>query len=73
MQPIDETYGDFVGTDMWNTKNPVSEDCLYLNVWTPVVDNKQPTVLKAVMVRDHPVCDSPIKLGSLNLILDSVA
>jgi len=57
MQPIDDTYGDFVGTDMWNAKNTISEDCLYLNVWTPVVskvDGDQsvsPPALKAVMVR----------------------
>jgi len=56
MQPTDPTYGDFVGTDMWNAKNPISEDCLYLNVWTPVVhkvddeQSVQPTSLKAVMV-----------------------
>ena len=56
MQPVDTSFGDFVGTDMWNAKNPISEDCLYLNVWTSVVnkdDNEQavsPAALKAVMV-----------------------
>ena len=38
MQPVDTTYGDFVGTDMWNAKNTISEDCLYVNVvWTHCV------------------------------------
>jgi len=23
MQPIDDSFGDFVGTDMWNAKNPL--------------------------------------------------
>jgi len=56
MQPVDETYGDFVGTDMWNAKNTISEDCLYLNVWTPAVSkvdderSAQPTASKAVLV-----------------------
>ena len=66
MQPIDDSYGDFVGTDMWNSKNPISEDCLYLNVWTPdvnKVDDEQaapPATLKAVMVRI--IRQSPCKL-----------
>ena len=57
MQQTDETYGDFVGSDMWNAKNPISEDCLYLNVWSPLVDKVDndytvsPETLKAVMVR----------------------
>jgi len=35
MQLIDKTYGDFVGMDMWNAQSPLSEDCLYLNIWVP--------------------------------------
>lgn len=26
---------------MWNPNTPLSEDCLYLNVWTPRVNNTQ--------------------------------
>ncbi|XP_002730483.1 cholinesterase-like [Saccoglossus kowalevskii] len=31
---IDNYYGNFSGTQMWNSKQPLSEDCLNLNVWT---------------------------------------
>jgi carboxylesterase type B len=52
MQPIDTSYGDFAGTDMWNAKNPLNEDCLYINVWAP--DSVTPSTThqskKAVMV-----------------------
>ena len=34
LQYLDTTFGEFPGSDMWNAKNPLSEDCLYLNVWT---------------------------------------
>lgn len=27
---------DFYGSSMWNPNTPVSEDCLYVNVWIPV-------------------------------------
>jgi len=35
IQFIDKSYGEFVGTDMWNAQSPLSEDCLYINVWVP--------------------------------------
>ena len=35
IQFIDKTYGDFIGLDMWNAQSPLSEDCLYLNIWVP--------------------------------------
>jgi len=39
VQIIDKTYGDFVGLDMWNAQSPLSEDCLYINVWVPRQSN----------------------------------
>ena len=31
----DDIYPGFWGTELWNPNTQVSEDCLYLNVWTP--------------------------------------
>lgn len=35
MQYPDEVFGNFSGSQMWNPNTPVSEDCLYLNVFAP--------------------------------------
>ena len=73
MQPVDETYGDFVGTDMWNSKNTISEDCLYLNVWSPAVDKVDdeqaapPAALKAVMVKHRAGAAAATYMTSVNL------
>ena len=34
-QMVDTMFGRFEGVDMWNPNTPMSEDCLYLNVWAP--------------------------------------
>ena len=34
-QMVDRAYDQFEGVDMWNPNTVMSEDCLYLNIWTP--------------------------------------
>ncbi|RUS84400.1 hypothetical protein EGW08_007862, partial [Elysia chlorotica] len=34
-QTFDTVFGNFSGSTMWNANTQLSEDCLYLNVWTP--------------------------------------
>ena len=49
--PLDLTYGEFAGSNMWNSPNPRVEDCLFLNVWVPKSENKK----RAVMVGKNRV------------------
>jgi len=48
IQPIDETFGTFPGSDMWNVRTEQNEDCLFLNIWAPL--RKDSNSLKSVMV-----------------------
>jgi carboxylesterase type B len=41
----DEIYPGFWGTELWNPNTEVSEDCLYLNVWTPHPKPKNSAVM----------------------------
>ncbi|XP_043238566.1 acetylcholinesterase-like isoform X1 [Amphibalanus amphitrite] len=46
-QTVDDYFGDFEGSSMWNANTPMSEDCLYLNVVSP---RPRPARPAAVMV-----------------------
>ncbi|XP_078493316.1 acetylcholinesterase [Ciona intestinalis] len=50
VQIDDEVFGNFRGSQMWNAPNLKSEDCLYLNVWTPRIPTSTRSQPLAVMV-----------------------
>ncbi|RWR99734.1 acetylcholinesterase-like protein, partial [Dinothrombium tinctorium] len=45
VQTLDEFFGDFRGSTMWNANTKLDEDCLKLNIWVPKPRPKDAAVL----------------------------
>ncbi|XP_076845384.1 cholinesterase-like [Brachyhypopomus gauderio] len=65
LQFVDMTFPGFVGAEMWNPNTRLSEDCLYLNVWTPsrrLQDLEQPLFPVLVWIYGGSFCTGTASL-----------
>ena len=62
IQFLDTTFGDFQGSDMWNAKTPLREDCLYLHIWVPSPRRQKRAVMVSAVVMPLAVNASIVPL-----------